>query len=68
VAAAGEYQAEKTMSEEVDFIICNNCETPCYSFELDRKGNVQTAFCTLCGADEPKDFRLPEAEDLEDQG
>ena len=30
----------RKMSEEVEFIICNNCETPCYSFELDRKGNV----------------------------
>jgi hypothetical protein len=56
------------MSEDVDFIICRNCETPCYSFELDRKGNVAVAYCTLCGADEPKDFRLPEAEDLEDDG
>ena len=56
------------MSEEVEFIICNNCETPCYSFELDRKGNVANAFCTLCGADEAKDFRLPEVEDIEDQG
>ena len=56
------------MSEEVDFIICNNCETPFYSFELDRKVNVANAFCTMCGADEGKDFRLPEAEDIEDQG
>ncbi len=56
------------MSEEVEFIICNNCETPCYAFELDRKGNIQNAFCNLCGADEPKDFRLPEVEDIEDQG
>ena len=28
------------MSEEVEFIICINCETPCYSFELDRKGAI----------------------------
>ena len=68
VAAAGEYQAETTMSEEVDFIICNNCETPCYQFELDRKGNVASAFCTLCGNDDAKEFRLPEVEDIEDQG
>ena len=56
------------MSEEVDFIICNNCETPCYQFELDRKGNVASAFCTLCGNDDAKEFRLPEVEDIEDQG
>ncbi len=56
------------MSEEVEFIICSNCETPCYSFELDRKGNVANAFCPLCGADEAKDFRLPDVEDVEDQG
>ena len=44
------------MSEEVEFVICSNCETPCYSFELDRKGNVANGFCALCGADEAKDF------------
>ena len=56
------------MSEEVEFIICSNCETPCYSFELDQKGNVANGFCALCGADEAKDFRLPDVEDVEDQG
>lgn len=68
MAAAGEYQGETEMSEEVDFVICINCETPCYSFELDRKGKISAAFCALCGADEVKDFRLPEVEDIEDQG
>jgi hypothetical protein len=55
------------MSEEVEFIICINCDTPCYSFDLDRKGAIANAFCALCGADEVKDFRLPEAEDIEEQ-
>jgi hypothetical protein len=32
------------------------------------EGKVSAAFCALCGADEAKDFRIPEVEDIEDQG
>lgn len=54
------------MSEEVDFVTCNNCETPCYQFELDRRGSIASAFCALCGNDDPKEFRLPDAEEAAD--
>lgn len=54
------------MSEGPDYVVCNNCETPCYMFELDRKGEIASAFCQLCGSDDPKEFRPPEVEDLDE--
>ncbi len=51
------------MKGEVDFVVCKNCETPCYSFEVDRKGNISSAFCQLCGNDDLVEFRLPDAEE-----
>ncbi|MCC6131954.1 MAG: hypothetical protein IT186_18690 [Acidobacteria bacterium] len=51
------------MAGDYDFIVCKNCETPCYMFDLDRKGNIQSAFCTLCGNDDVTEFRLPDADE-----
>ena len=55
------------MSDEVDFVICGNCETPCYAFETDENGKVTDALCPVCGNDEAKDFTVPE-EDEEEEG
>lgn len=51
------------MAGDYDFIVWKNCETPCYMFDLDRKGNIQSAFCTLCGNDDVTEFRLPDADE-----
>ena len=51
------------MSEEVDFVTCANCETPCYQFELDMRGSLTSAFCAACGNDDPTEFRLPDEEE-----
>ncbi len=50
------------MKGEVDYIICNNCETPCYVFDVDRRGSITSAYCQACGNDDPAEFRLPEDE------
>jgi len=38
-----------------DFIICLNCETPCYVFEFGDDG-IEEALCLTCGNDEPDQF------------
>ncbi len=46
--------------EEVDFVVCLNCDTPCYSFEYEEKRGILSAFCAVCGNDEVKEFRIPD--------
>lgn len=38
-----------------EFIICLNCETPCYTFEW-QEGRILEAFCQACGNDELDEF------------
>jgi hypothetical protein len=38
-----------------DYLICLNCETPCYNFEWDEKG-CREALCAICGNDEADQF------------
>ena len=53
------------MTAEIDYLVCRNCETPCYVFEVDARGRITSAFCRMCGADEPSDFTVPDADDAE---
>jgi hypothetical protein len=53
------------MEEEVEYLTCKNCETPCYVFDLDAKGNVAAAMCTMCGNDDPQEFRKADEENEE---
>lgn len=43
-----------------DYVICVECETPCYVFEWQDE-RVREAFCEACGNDDPELF-LTEAE------
>lgn len=43
-----------------DYLICLNCETPCYSFEW-QEGGVSEALCLACATDDPDDFITEEA-------
>lgn len=38
-----------------DYLICLNCESPCYNFEWGDAG-VEEALCTVCGNDEADQF------------
>lgn len=49
---------------DIDFVVCRNCDTPCYQFDMDRKGGIESAFCTLCGNDDVAEFRLPDADEM----
>lgn len=47
-----------------DFLICLECESPCYIFEW-RGDKVLEALCQVCGNDDPELFVTPaEMEDL----
>ncbi|PYQ29809.1 MAG: hypothetical protein DMF56_08760 [Acidobacteria bacterium] len=52
------------MSDEPEYLICLQCDTPTYQFEY-VKGKLAQVVCNTCGADDPSDF-LTEAE-LEEQ-
>lgn len=42
---------------EVDFLICRQCNTPCYVFEMEG-GRVVEAQCLVCGNDAASEFTL----------
>jgi hypothetical protein len=42
---------------EVEFLICRNCATPCYVFEMDG-GEIKEAQCLVCGNDQPSQFEV----------
>lgn len=44
---------------EPDFLICLNCETPCYSFEW-AEGKLSEILCLVCGNEEPDEFASEE--------
>jgi hypothetical protein len=54
------------MSEEVEFLVCLNCDTPCYFFEYEETRGIVSAFCSVCGNDEIKAFRLPTDDEIEE--
>ncbi len=43
---------------EVEFVVCKQCETPCYNFEI-HKGKIVSALCPVCGNDETDEFEIP---------
>jgi hypothetical protein len=49
--------------DEPDYVVCLDCETPCYVFEW-RGDKLAEILCTVCGNDNPDQFATPE--DLED--
>lgn len=43
------------ISDAPDFVICLECETPCYEFEW-KEGALKEAICACCGNDEVDQF------------
>ena len=50
---------------EVDFLICRNCHTPCYVFEMEA-GRIQDAQCLVCGNDSASEFMIGDDAGTED--
>lgn len=42
-----------------EYLICLNCETPCYSFEW-RHGLLQEVLCLVCGNENRDEFMTEE--------
>ncbi|MFQ5527268.1 MAG: hypothetical protein ACE5GX_13515 [Thermoanaerobaculia bacterium] len=40
---------------EPDYLICLNCESPCYNFEW-ADGKLAEVLCLACGNEEPDEF------------
>jgi hypothetical protein len=47
---------------DVDYFVCRVCNSPCYSFEME-KGRLTEAVCLVCGNDDILLFNLGEGED-----
>jgi len=47
---------------EIDYLICQECQTPCYTFEIEN-GRIMEALCTVCGNEDTIRFTLGEAEE-----
>ena len=45
--------------ERPEYLICLNCETPCYVFEWSA-GKLTEAFCEVCGEDDVDIFATEE--------
>ena len=54
------------MSDEPEYLICLQCETPTYQFEYSN-GKLSVVVCTTCGNDDISDF-MTEAELEESSG
>ena len=49
-----------------EFLICLNCESPCYVFEW-KEGEIKEALCEVCGNDDLDEFLPPtELEELKE--
>ena len=45
--------------EAPEYLICIDCETPCYDFEF-QKGEVTEVICAGCGNEDPEQFLTEE--------
>jgi len=45
--------------DEPEYLICINCETPCYNFEW-KETEATEVLCLVCGADDPEGFTTEE--------
>ena len=46
---------------ELDYLICRECNTPCYTFEME-KGRPTEAHCLVCGNEDLLLFNIGEEE------
>ena len=50
---------------EIDFLVCEQCGTPCYIFEMEA-GEIREAQCLVCGSDDPEMFSIGDERGGED--
>ena len=49
----------ETDEREIDYLICKQCNSPCYIFEMEM-GRVSEAQCLVCGNEDVNMFELGE--------
>jgi hypothetical protein len=45
----------RPVSNEPEYLICMNCETPTYQFEYEN-GKLVSVLCAACGNEDPSEF------------
>ena len=53
---------EAEEEREIEYLVCRLCNTPCYTFEMDR-GRLLEATCMMCGNDDILLFQMTEDEE-----
>ena len=48
-----------TEDREIDYLICKQCNSPCYVFEMNGS-EIKEAQCLVCGSDDVKMFEIGE--------
>jgi hypothetical protein len=56
-----------TEDREIDFLICKQCNTPCYTFDMEA-GKIKEAQCLVCGTDDITMFELGDEATGDDAG
>ena len=56
-----------TEDREIDFLICKQCNTPCYTFDMEA-GKITEAQCLVCGTDDITLFELGDEAGSDDVG
>jgi hypothetical protein len=51
--------AKPEEDREIDYLMCMQCGTPCYVFEME-DGRIAEAVCLVCGNDEVRMFNIGE--------
>jgi hypothetical protein len=59
-------KADSREDREIDYLMCSQCGTPCYVFEMDGSRIVE-ATCLVCGNDEVGMFNLGEEAGADDE-
>jgi hypothetical protein len=52
--------------QEIDYLMCAQCGTPCYVFEMEGSAILE-ALCLVCGNDEVRMFNIGEEAGAEDE-
>jgi hypothetical protein len=47
------------LDDEIEYVTCTGCDTPCYIFDINPQGKIVAAVCTECGNDDPNEFVIP---------
>jgi hypothetical protein len=59
-------KADSKEDREIDYLMCSQCGTPCYVFEMEGP-RILEATCLVCGNDEIRLFNIGEEAGAEDE-